>query len=221
MNVDSAAGAIPRVSDDAHPVPQDAWIGCLHCDALQRPSLLPAGAGAHCYRCGAGLYRAPRDGIERAAAFSVAALILFVVANAFPILKLQLAGTGTQTTLLGAVTALTRQDMDIVAMLVLLTTLVFPVLQLVGMCALLVPVALGRSDALLPQVFRLVHSLRPWAMVEVFLLGTLVALSKLGNIATAVPGIALWSLGATVLASAAAHANFDAHQLWARLGQRK
>jgi paraquat-inducible protein A len=221
MSVDSAATATPDASQQADLIPQDAWIGCLHCDALQRPVSLPEGGSAHCYRCGAGLYRAPRDGINRAAACSMAALILFLVANAFPVLELQLAGTGTQTTLFGAVAALIQQGMESVAGLVFLTTIAFPLLQLLGMCALLVPVALGRSMTYQPELFRLIHTLRPWAMVEVFLLGTLVALSKLGKLATAVPGIALWSLCAMVLVSAAAYASFDAHQLWARLGQRR
>lgn len=220
MSVDSTAGATPSPREPAAAIPQDTWMGCLHCDALQRPVLLPEGGAAHCYRCGAGLYRAPRDGLERAAAFSVAALVLFLVANLFPVLELQLAGASTQTTLFGAVTALMSQGMNVVAVIVFLTTMVFPLLQLLAMCALLVPVVLGRSTGYLPELFRIAHLLRPWSMLEVFLLGALVALSKLGNLATAVPGVALLSLGGMVMASAAAHANFDPHQLWARLGQR-
>ena len=88
----------------------------------------------------------------------------------------------------------------------------------------------------LPAVFRLVHAVRPWGMVEVFMLGTLVALTKLAALASVVPGIALWSFGVLqketsicvllialwsfgvlMLLVAAAAASFDTHALWERV----
>jgi paraquat-inducible protein A len=52
-------------------------------------------------------------------------------------------------------------------------------------------------------------------MVEVFMLGVLVALVKLAHIASAIPGVALWSLGALMLLIAAVAASFDPRRVWA------
>ena len=66
-------------------------------------------------------------------------------------------------------------------------------------------------------MFRLVQTVRPWGMVEVFMLGTLVSLAKLSHIAHVKPGIALWSFGVLMFMVAAAAASFDADDLWARV----
>ncbi|MGH7186685.1 MAG: paraquat-inducible protein A, partial [Pseudomonadota bacterium] len=66
-------------------------------------------------------------------------------------------------------------------------------------------------------MFRLVQTVRPWGMVEVFMLGTLVSLAKLMHIAHVVPGVAIWSFGALMFLLAAAAASFDPHDLWARV----
>jgi paraquat-inducible protein A len=69
----------------------------------------------------------------------------------------------------------------------------------------------------LPAVFRLVQAVKPWCMVEVFMLGTLVALTKLAHLASVVPGIALFSFGGLMVLVAAAAASFDTHALWERV----
>jgi paraquat-inducible protein A len=66
-------------------------------------------------------------------------------------------------------------------------------------------------------MFRLVQTVRPWGMVEVFMLGTLVALAKLSHIAAVLPGIALWSFGALMFVLAAAAASFEPRDFWAQV----
>ena len=118
------------------------------------------------------------------------------MANAFPIVGLEAAGHHTSTTLFGTVRALHDDDMTSVAGLVFITTILMPALEIAALLYMLLPLKLGRVPRGLPAVFRLVHAVRPWGMVEVFMLGTLVALTKLAALASVVPGIALWSFGA-------------------------
>jgi paraquat-inducible protein A len=92
-----------------------------------------------------------------------------------------------------------------------------PVLQIGAMLYMLLPLKLGRVPKELPAMFRLVQTVKPWGMVEVFMLGTLIALTKLAALASVVPGIALWSFGALMFLVAAAAASFDSHALWARV----
>jgi paraquat-inducible protein A len=123
-------------------------------------------------------------------------MVLFAVANAFPIVGLSVNGDLVQTTLFGAVRILYRDGMWPLAGLVFFTTILMPMLQMAGIAYLLLPLPLGRVPPQPAVVFRLVHWAMSWGMTEVLILGVLVALVKLAHIAGVVPGIALWASGA-------------------------
>lgn len=190
---------------------------CHDCDLLQREVTLAAGETARCVRCGAVLYRNQPDGLNRTLAYMVAAAVLFALANAFPIVGLDAQGNRTSTTLFGTVRALYDGDMLSVAALVFVTTILMPAIHIGVMLYMLVPLKLGRVPRGLPAIFRIVHAVRPWGMVEVFMLGTLVALAKLAALASVIPGIALWSFGVLMFVVAAAAGSFDMRALWARV----
>jgi paraquat-inducible protein A len=192
-------------------------IACHDCDLLQREPLLPQGGVVRCRRCGATLFRSHPQSTERALACTLGALFLFVLANVFPIVGLKLSGDFVQTTLLGAAQVMYRNDMRLVAGLVLVTTFVAPLTQMLAMTYLLLPACLGRRPPQARRVFRGMTLIQPWSMLEVFVLGILVALVKLAHLAIVVPGIALWSFGGVMLLMAAATAAFDARDLWTRL----
>jgi paraquat-inducible protein A len=192
-------------------------IACHECDLLQREVPLPQGGVARCGRCGAELYRSHPHSLERTLALTAAGIVLFAVANAFPIVGLKLQGQLTQTTLFHAVKTLYDEDMKPVAALVFATTMLMPALELLAMTWLLLPLRLGRVPPRFALVFRVLQAVRPWGMVEVFMLGVLVSMVKLAHLATLVPGIALWSFGALMLLMAAVAAVFDPRELWARM----
>ncbi|MGH7260597.1 MAG: paraquat-inducible protein A [Nitrospiraceae bacterium] len=194
-----------------------SFIACHECDLLQREIALPPGGTACCPRCDGVLYRSIPDGADRTLAYMLGAAVLFVVANAFPIVALEAQGTRISTTLFGTVRTLHEQDMTSVAALVFVTTILMPALEIGAMLYMLLPLKLGWVPRELPAMFRLVQTVRPWGMVEVFMLGTLVSLAKLAHIAHVAPGVALWSFGALMFILAAAAASFDAHDLWARV----
>ena|SRR5437773_8817303 len=101
-------------------------LACPECDLLQSDSAVPRPRKALCARCGAVLYQRHPHGLERTAALTAAALALFAIANAFPILSLELQGERTSATLAGAVSALWSQNMQLVAALVLFTAVLMP-----------------------------------------------------------------------------------------------
>jgi paraquat-inducible protein A len=193
-------------------------IACHECDLLQREAPLPRGGVAHCGRCGAELYRNHPESLERTLALTVGAVVLFAVANIFPIVGLALEGQVIQTTLFHTVRTLWDEDMKSVAALVFLTTIAVPALELLAIAYLLLPLRLGRVPPYFAQVFRMLQSVRPWGMVEVFMLGVLVSLVKLAHLAGVVAGVALWSFAALMLVMAAITSVFDARALWARAG---
>lgn len=193
-----------------------ALIACPECDLLQRATAIEGGELARCSRCLMLLYRPYDENLDRPLAFTLSASILFVLANAFPIVGLELQGQSTSATLFGTVQALYRQNMSLLAALVFFTTILVPAVQLAGMAYLLLPLRFGRVPRQLPVALRMLHAVRPWGMVEVFILGVLVSLVKLGGMANVQPGIALWAFGGLLLMIAAAVASFDARVIWAR-----
>ena len=192
-------------------------IACHECDLLQREVPLPQGGIVRCGRCGAELYRSHPDSFERTLALTAGAIFLFAIANAFPIVGLKLQGQVIQTTLFHAVQILWDEDMKSVGVLVFVTTMLIPALQLLGLTYLLLPLRLGRVPQHFALVFRMLQAVRPWGMVEVFMLGVLVSLVKLAHLAGVVPGIALWSFAALMFLMAAISAVFDPRDLWARM----
>jgi paraquat-inducible protein A len=207
------SGPLP---DTAVPAP-GKLIACHECDLLQREIPLPPGGVAACPRCGAVLYRNNPGGLERSLALLLASAVLFLVANAFPIVSIESQGNRNATTLLGAVLTLWNEDMPLVAGLVLFTTILAPAFELFTLILILAAIRLGLRLPALPGVLRSVLAARPWSMVEVFMLGVLVSVVKLAHLAHIAPGIALWSYAALILLFAAAMANFNARELWDRL----
>lgn len=149
-------------------------------------------------------------------ALTIASIFFFCIANLFPISGIEVQGQHASATLLQAVLALQQQGRELVAGLVFVTLLLVPALQLVAWCYLLLPLRLGRAPRWFAPVFRVVRALRPWSMIEVFILGLLVSLAKLSHLAQVIPGIALWSFAALMLLMAASAASFDARELWRR-----
>jgi paraquat-inducible protein A len=178
---------------------------------------MPRCRKALCARCGAVLYQRRSEGLERTLALTLTALVLLALANAFPILSLELQGERTTATLAGAAAALWSQDMPLVALLVLFTAVVMPLAELAALAYLLVPLGRGIRAPGFTAVFRVLRFASRWGAVEVFVLGALVSLVKLGHVADVESGIALLAYGALMLVMAAIEASFDPRELWARL----
>jgi paraquat-inducible protein A len=192
-------------------------IACHECDLLQHETALAKGATARCRRCGATLYRSPPASVDRALALTLAAIVMFAVANAFPIVGLSVNGTLVETTLFGAARVLYDDGVWPLAGLVFVTTLLMPLLDMAAVTYVLLPLRAGHIPRRPDFVLRVLRRVTPWGMIEVLILGMLVALVKLAAIATVVPGIAMLAFGAVMLLLASAAVAFDQHDIWARI----
>lgn len=189
-------------------------LACHDCDHLHRYEPIPAGARADCRYCGALLYRNLPAGLDRTIALYVTALILFFLANCFPFLALKLGGRMVENILLSGGWAMVELGMAELGVLIFLTSIAFPFLVITGMLYLLVPVRLGYRPRGLGTVYRLVHAVTPWSLVGVFMLGVLISIVKLQDLATVVTGPSLFALAALMLAYAAARASFEPRTFW-------
>lgn len=151
---------------------------------------------------------------------SVACLVLFAIANSFPIVEIEVRGLVAQTTLVGAVVALGAEGLPTVALLVLLTTLVFPLVYLLVLFYLSLPIRHDRLRARFGWLVRGIRSMRPWGMIEVFLLGVLIAIVKLADLAVVIPGAALFAfVGLTLLMMPLL--GFDPRGFWSEAEQQE
>ena len=191
-------------------------LACPECDALQREVPLPRHGAAECVRCGADLVRDKPHSLDRTLAFMLSAAVLFAIANTYPLMELDAQGIPRSATLLDTANELYVRGMPSVALLVLMTAIVVPAIELALFLYMLLPLRLGILPEGLPTAFRIAHAVRPWGMVDVFILGALVSLVKLTEIATVYPGVALFSLGGYIFLLTAGLASFEPHALWER-----
>jgi len=192
-------------------------VACRECDLVQALPREARGRTLTCARCGGHLHARRGDALERVLPLTLGAAVLFLLANTSPIVALEAAGTRSSASLLGAVTALTDQGILGVAVIVALTTFVAPAAELALLAYALCALTLRRRLWGLAGTLRALQALRPWTMVEVFMLGVLVSLVKLAGLARVIPGVGLWSLCGVILLTAAAHTAFDTRSYWERL----
>lgn len=214
---------------------------CPDCGLFVRVAPLPRRALARCPRCGAVLGRHRADPEARTLALSLTALVLLGIAATSPFLALDAAGLVRESRLLSGPEVLAERGFSALALVVLATTVLVPLVRLAALVVVLVGVRLhlpaGRSGAqrsgaqwsgaqwwgrrlsrrVLVHLLAWVERLSPWAMVEVFLLGTFVAYTKLVDLAEVSLGPALYALGALMVVSAAADAACDREALWQAL----
>jgi paraquat-inducible protein A len=196
-------------------------VACQDCDLLHRLGQVPEGGKARCRRCGGVLRKSPRNGLERTLALALAAAVLFVVAQSFPFLSFEMKGRETQTTLLSGVVDLYQQGKAEIAALVMLTIALAPLGQIALLLWVLAPLRWNRVPWQLPHAFRLLRHAQSWSMMEVFMIGILVALVKLMGMASIVPGLALGAFVLLMLVLSGAVASFDPEAVWERVEARR
>ena len=189
-------------------------VACKTCDLVQRIDALQPGTVAQCCRCGAVVARHASRSLVRTAAFSLAALILYVPANVYPILKMQLHGTYSENTVWEGCVSLIRNDQWLVGVIVFLASILIPLLKLLGLFTLVVTAGSDRLRAERSWIHRTIALIGPWAMLDVFLLAVLVALVKLGALATIRPGPGLLAFTSVVVLTTLASASFDPALVW-------
>ena len=199
------------------PLPDRSLIACPDCDLLQRLPELATGASARCPRCDRELWRRREDSLNRTLALTLAAAVLYVVANAVPMLGLSVVGHRASTTVLGGVQQLWGNGQQVVAVLVLFAAVVAPALQIGFLLLIVLGVQRDPPPRWVGALLRHHPMTRIWSMIEVMLLGVLVALVKIADYATVIPGVALYALGGLVFLLAAMQASFDPREVWDRV----
>jgi paraquat-inducible protein A len=201
----------PRLSDE--PI----RVSCHFCDALQEAPRLLEGDAAYCVRCGEMLYQNRPRSLARATAFSSAALVFMVLAHVFPSITVDSGGMRKELTILEAADALFREGNALIGIVALLFTVIAPLTLMGGLFYVAAPLRFGKAFPGALPMTRLFLLSEPWSMLEVFLVGILVSLLKLGAVGDVHLGTGFWALVGLVFCTAYAMAGIDRLELWDRL----
>ena len=174
-------------------------VVCPDCDAVYQRQALPRGGRARCTRCQADLYHDSDADFSSTIAIALAGLISLILANVYPVIWINVQGSSNAATLWGAVLATDNDGLGLVSVLVAVMAFFAPLMQLVLTLYLAIPLRLGRRPAGFLVAMHALRYLQPWSMVEVFLLGSLVAVVKMAGLAAVEPGVGLWAFGALTL----------------------
>lgn len=198
-------------------LPLEKLVACHECDLLMRKPQLADGERAECPRCGFELYSHRHQVVRRSLALVIAALLLYVPANFMPIMRLNLLGQSTQDTVWSGVLSLYESGMRGVALVVFLCSMAIPLLKLLCQLAVLLSIRwdIGRSYGLL--LYRIYHHLRDWGMLEVYLMGILVAIVKLRDLADLSLGLGLGCFIGLLLVQVWLEVTMSPHQMWEAL----
>jgi len=192
-------------------------IACHECDLLLRKPSASTGQRVECPRCGYELYTHRSQVIRRSMALVIAALLLYIPANFLPIMHLNLLGQQTKDTVWSGVIGLYNSGMQSVAVVVFLCSMAVPLLKLLIQLVVLLSISLdtGRSYGLL--LYRMYHHMREWGMLEVYLMGILVAIVKLIDLAELSIGLGLLCFIGLLLIQVWLEVTMSPHQIWEAL----
>ncbi len=160
----------------------DNITACDQCDTLHSLEASERGQRLRCAQCGCVVMNFHEQGVGRLMAASCSALFMLVFASAFPFLSFSSRGASRSITLFDLVEVLIQQDFLVLGILISLALFVFPVVYLVSVVFL---VASFRYAILKPffqgYFIRWILAIQPWLMLDVFLIGALVALIKMDS----------------------------------------
>ena len=156
-------------------------IACEFCDLLHHPRPLPPGEKARCSRCGGVLARHSRNPIQGTLALAFAALILLLLANILPFLRISLEGQVSESYIATGVIGLWRGGAQALAILIFFTTILAPALNILCLLYVLLPLSFGWVPPGVAGAVRFQGSLVSWAMLDVYMLALLVILIKMAG----------------------------------------
>ena len=206
---------LPALFSDTGPILET--IACPDCDLLQSIPPLPPGGKARCTRCSKTLVTQRPDPLDRPLQLTIAAAIAFIVANTMPLMGLSAAGREASTTIMGGAHEMWLQGSEITAVIVAFCAVIAPGGHILFLLVVLLAVRYPPAPRWVGELLRSAHFMQPWSMTEVMMLGILVALFKIAQLATVIPGIGMYAAGIFIALLSAVLVTFDPREVWQRV----
>jgi len=195
-------------------IPLDNFIICKKCDTLHQKKKLNIGGVAKCTECGSVLYRRHKNLLDYGLAIGLSALIFFILANAFPIVNIELRGVHQDITLPSVLFSLFENGFLLVGLFCSFVIFIFPFTVLVVFIWIMWLLRVKRGEAVVEKLLIVLSKILPWNMTEIFLISVFVALVKLIGYAQIHFGLSLWALAIFVAFDLYLSKSISIDELW-------
>ncbi|MBO2901799.1 paraquat-inducible protein A [Aeromonas dhakensis] len=205
------------VSHQHQPTYTHDATACEECDLLVPATTLAVGEASSCPRCGHTLSRHLPEQERRPIAYGFAAIIMFVLSNAFTFMSFSAKGVGQEMTFLQCITTLVDQGYLFLGAVLSLTLIGLPLVYMGSIMLVLWRLDKDLHSNALRSLGRLLCRIKPWLMVDVFLIGVLISLVKLMGMADIKMGLSFWAFVGYTLLLIKMISSLDRMWLWQRL----
>lgn len=197
--------------------PQQGAVSCHTCGQVS----VAHEHDDRCPRCGSALHRRKRDAVTRAWALLIAAAILYIPANVYPVLQFIQLGSGAPSTIIGGVVELMDGGLYPLAALVFFASVAVPMLKMLGLGVILVSTQRGWTGRLRDRtrLYVAVNAIGRWSMIDIFMETILVALVQFGTIVSIEPGVGAVAFCAVVILTMLAAEGYDPRLMWDAAGE--
>lgn len=198
------------ISDVPETAKQQALIGCHFCGAIVE------GDAHHCNRCGHSVHsRRPRS-LVGTCALLIAAMIMFIPANVFPIMQTTFLGASEPSTIMGGVFLLWSLGSYPVALVIFFASVVIPLAKILSLSWLCWQCYYPTERETLQKIwlYRMTEIVGRWSMIDIFVVAVLTGLVQMGNLISILPGPAVLSFAAVVVLTMLSAMIFDPRLLW-------
>jgi len=199
----------------------DSFIVCKSCDALVKKCELKRYQSVACPRCGAYLCCGRIHSFEVLFSLIVTDLVLFLFSNIFPFISFHLRGREQITFLSSGALELCRQNFSELGILVLLTAIIFPLIEILGLFYIILSLRLNIRFYKTEEIFRFVNYIGEWAMMEVFMLGLVVVYVKLIKLATMKLMPSFYFFSGFIISMTMTSIFIDRDKIWEKLEKMK
>lgn len=194
---------------------------CPACDWLHHRERLQARERARCVRCRAVLYTYFPDTLDQTLAATIGSIVLLIAGLFPPFLTLSRSGINSSITLLDTAWSLVFSEIALLGVFVTLLIVLAPLLRLSAMAYVLLFIKFGGESTLgVKRAFRLALFLEPWAMIDVFIIGVIVSLIKISELAVLDIGLAFFAWIGLIISTILLSLTLSKDTLWQRISQR-
>lgn len=192
---------------------------CPTCDLIAYGGEVNIGEKATCNRCGTIVYTRKKNTIARSNAISLAGLTLLLPAATMPIVGVDKLGFFNESSVIDCIDIMLQRHFYLEAFCVFLFILVIPCIRLMCVFSITHIIKKAEPNRYVINIFRLYHQFSVWTMLHVFLLGLVVAMYKIDDLATLSIGFGLVALVLLLICSTLISVTLDEHEIWHMIEQ--
>ncbi len=192
----------------------DEYIICHKCHTLNKEVPIADGSKALCSKCGMVLYHRDSKLMDHGLAWSMTGLIFFILANTFPLVKIDILGNERFISIISMIVSLIDSGYYLVGLFVTYLILIFPLMIFLLYILIFSLMKAGRGEVLTRELLILLARIQPWHMSDIFLISILVAVVKLFGMADIHFGISFWALIIFVLIDIYLTRSIHLGELW-------